>query len=72
MASATFSKPKMFAPTTKLPGLPYFSAVASILWKIPTMIDFSFASTSSNDQKSRWLDCALSSALVATPPAFAA
>ena len=38
MASATFTKPAMLAPTTRLPGCPYSSAVSQEFLKILDMI----------------------------------
>jgi hypothetical protein len=47
MASATLTKPAMLAPTTRLPGAPYSSAVWAAFWWIVTMMWRRRRSTSS-------------------------
>src|SRR5215467_2764050 len=72
MALATFRKPPMFAPFTRLPGVPYFSAVSKQFWWMAIMILCRRSSTSSRVQLSRALFWAISRPDVATPPALAA
>ena len=62
----------MFAPFTRFPGVPYFSAVSNAALWIAIMILCSRSSTSSRVQVSRMLFCDISRPEVATPPAFAA
>src|SRR5262249_52582227 len=72
IASATLTKPAMFAPTTRLPGWPYSSAVSQEFLKIVDMMWRKRESTSSRGHGKRiefWL---ISRPDVATPPAFAA
>src|SRR5439155_3436917 len=72
IASATFTKPVMFAPTTRLPGCPYSAAVSHAFLKIVDMMWRKRESTSSHGHGKRiefWL---ISSPDVATPPALAA
>src|SRR5579864_3393856 len=72
MALATFRKPPMLAPFTRLPGVPYFSAVSKQFLWMAIMILCRRSSTSSRVQLSRALFWAISRPEVATPPAFAA
>src|SRR6266513_1786969 len=72
MASATFTNPAMFAPTTRLPGWPYSAAVSHEFLKIVDMMWRKRESTSSRVHEKRiefWL---ISRPEVATPPALAA
>src|SRR6201993_5542434 len=62
----------MLAPFTKLPGVPYFSAVSKQVWWMAIMILCRRSSTSSRVQLRRALFWAISRPEVATPPAFAA
>ena len=62
----------MLAPFTRLPGVPYSSAVSKqVLWMAIMML-CSLRSTSSRVQLRRALFCDISRPDVATPPAFAA
>src|SRR4029077_10497435 len=72
MASATFTNPAMFAPTTRLPDCPYSSAVSQEVLKMVDMMWRNRESTSSRGHGKRiefWL---ISRPEVATPPTFAA
>src|SRR4029453_16040127 len=72
MASATFTNPAMFAPTTRLPGWPYSSAVSHDVLKIVDMMWRKRESTSSRGHGKRMEFWLISRPEVATPPAFAA
>src|SRR6266576_542149 len=62
----------MLAPFTRLPGVPYLSAVSKQFLWMAIMILCRRSSTSSRVQLSRALFWAISRPLVATPPALAA